>query len=52
MTIVRDRSAPALKLALERIIVGVRYQGADRALKLDELRQLETKLRTALGQQR
>ncbi|MEO5895363.1 MAG: CHAT domain-containing protein [Vicinamibacterales bacterium] len=35
-------SAVSLKLALERIIVEVRYQGADRAAKLDSLRQLES----------
>ena len=36
-------SAASLKLALERIIVEIRFQGADRASKLDSLRQLDTK---------
>jgi hypothetical protein len=42
-------SALSLKLALDRIIVEIRYQGADRAAKLDALRQLETRFGESWG---
>jgi CHAT domain-containing protein len=42
-------SAVALKLALDRIIVEVRYQGADRTAKLESVRQLETRFAARWG---
>ena len=43
-------SATSLKLALERIIVEIRFQGASRAAKLESLRQLDAKFGAGWGQ--
>jgi hypothetical protein len=44
-------SAASLKLALERIIVETRFQGADPTMKLESLRQLEATYTGRWGQQ-
>ncbi len=43
-------SATSLKLALERIIVEIRFQGANRAARLESLRKLDAKFGAGWGQ--